>query len=89
MAIRVNVRELQRVLGRTQMRIKKCETEIREYLVTHDSDPHGELENLWAELEFLQAKEEALLTQISLQSETSKDLEHLFDQINKEIHKDK
>jgi len=88
MAIHMNVRELQGLLSRTQVRIKKLETKTREYLIAHENDPNGEIENLWAEIEFLQAKEEALLTQISLQSENTKDLDHLFEQIRKELHKD-
>lgn len=88
MPIRMNMQELQEVLSRTQAKIKKIETQAREFLISNDNDPNGELENLWAELEFLQAKEEALLTQISLQSENSKDLDHLFNQIQKELHND-
>jgi len=88
MAIHMNVRELQTLLSRTQVRVKKLETKIREYLIAHENDSNGDLENMWAELEFLQAKEEALLTQISLQSENTKDLDHLFEEIRKELHND-
>lgn len=88
MPIRMSLKELQKSLNQTQARIKQLEIRARDFLITHDNDPHGELENMWAELEFLQAKEEALITQISLQSESSKELDHLFDQIQKELRSD-
>jgi len=88
MPIRLNLQELQESLRRTQVRIKQLEVKARDFLITNDSDPHGELENMWAELEFLQAKEEALLNEISFHSESSKELDHLFDQIQKELRSD-
>lgn len=88
MPIRMNLQELQESLRRTQSRIKQLEVKARDFLITNDNDTHGELENMWAELEFLQAKEEALLTQISLQSDSSKELDHLFDEIQKELRSD-
>ncbi len=88
MPIRLTVQELQESLSRTQARIKQLEVKARDYLITHDDDRHGELENMWAELEFLQAKEEALLTQITLQSDPSEDLDDLFDEIQKELRSD-
>lgn len=85
MAIKMSVRELQEILAKTQARIKKLDTQAREFLIYHDSDPHGELENMWAELEFLQSKEDALLTQISMQSSDPQEMDSLFERIQKEI----
>ena len=88
MSIRISVQELQDILAKTQTRIKKLEAQTREFLIYHECDPHGELENMWAELEFLQAKEDAILTQISMQSANPKDLDSLFQRIQKEIKTD-
>lgn len=89
MTIRMSVRELQDVLAKTQARLKKLENQAQEYLIYSDSDPHGELENIWAEMEFLQAKEDALLTQISFQqSSDPKQLDSLFHRIEKELKSD-
>ena len=88
MSIRISVQELQDILTKTQARIKKLEAQTREFLIYHDSDPHGELENMWAELEFLQSKEDAILTQISMQSANPRDLDSLFQRIQKELKTD-
>jgi len=85
MTVRMSLEELQERLLRTQARIKKLENEIQEFLIYHDTDSNGELENMWTELEFLQAKEDALLTQISMRSSDPKQMDSLFARIHKEI----